>query len=308
MKRLTWKAGSCETAVTHGVSRPASRSSPNQYLVVFASADDQVINEPSLEIHTNFKLKSGGEYLGLLQPDGSVVHEFNPYPEQVEDGAYGLAAGDNFAQYFSSATPGAENPPAPNVFITEFMASNQGTLADEDGDFADWIELHNSGDAPANMAGWMLRSDGIRWEFPEVVIEPNGYLVVFASGNDRREGDQTLHTNFKLGSDEDELFLHRTDGVLVSSFHYPSQRADVSFGLSLGSTETEYFVDPTPGAPNETDYDGVRYNLPSGTYQQNRLEIALSTEAAGCNDSIHARRNSTDRVAGNVLRRTVCHH
>ena len=30
-----------------------------------------------------------------------------------------------------------------DVIISEFTASNGATLADEDGDFEDWIELHN---------------------------------------------------------------------------------------------------------------------------------------------------------------------
>src|SRR5215212_7514139 len=29
------------------------------------------------------------------------------------------------------------------VVITEFMAANSTTLADEDGEFSDWIEIHN---------------------------------------------------------------------------------------------------------------------------------------------------------------------
>ena len=31
------------------------------------------------------------------------------------------------------------------VVISEFMASNTKTLADQDGDYSDWIEIYNSG-------------------------------------------------------------------------------------------------------------------------------------------------------------------
>ena len=60
------------------------------YLVVFASGKD--INDPVAELHTNFSLDSGGEYLALVAPDAiTVASEFN-YPEQFEDISYGASA------------------------------------------------------------------------------------------------------------------------------------------------------------------------------------------------------------------------
>jgi hypothetical protein len=43
-----------------------------------------------------------------------------------------------------------------NFQITEFMAANSVTLADEDGEFPDWIEIHNPGNVPASLDGWFL--------------------------------------------------------------------------------------------------------------------------------------------------------
>ena len=39
------------------------------------------------------------------------------------------------------------------------MASNGDTIADEDGDFEDWIEIYNPGIEPVNLAGWGLSDD-----------------------------------------------------------------------------------------------------------------------------------------------------
>jgi len=39
------------------------------------------------------------------------------------------------------------------VVINEVQASNQSTIADEDGDFEDWIELFNAGGEPVDL-GW----------------------------------------------------------------------------------------------------------------------------------------------------------
>ena len=62
------------------------------YLIVFASGqnvDDYI--DGSGYLHTNFKLTTGGEYLGLVMPDGTTVKsEFSPsYPAQFTDVSYG---------------------------------------------------------------------------------------------------------------------------------------------------------------------------------------------------------------------------
>jgi len=43
--------------------------------------------------------------------------------------------------------------------ISEFMASNSGTLDDEDGQSSDWVELYNAGDTALNLDGWHLTED-----------------------------------------------------------------------------------------------------------------------------------------------------
>ena len=36
------------------------------------------------------------------------------------------------------------------------MASNSTNITDQDGDFADWLELYNPDPAPVNLNGWFL--------------------------------------------------------------------------------------------------------------------------------------------------------
>lgn len=249
----------------------------DEYLVVFASGTGAVQPEP-FEISTNFRLAKDGEYLALIAPDGNVTTEFNPFPAQDDDISYGLSHGDVFPQYFDVATPGEQNPDAPHVIITEFMAVNQSTIQDEDGDFADWIELYNAGDAHANLNGWKLEDSSVDWEFGEVMIPPREYLVVFASGNDQRDPDGELHTNFKLGGDGDSLFLVRPDGIFASAYpRYPIQSADVSYGIPLDRSEEQYFNVPTPGRDNVTGVDGVRFSHKSNFYNDPFL-LTLSSE------------------------------
>ena len=63
---------------------------PGQLMVVFASNKDRA--DSASELHTNFKLSAGGEYLAIVRPDGSTVeHAYSPtFPQQVTDVSYGL--------------------------------------------------------------------------------------------------------------------------------------------------------------------------------------------------------------------------
>lgn len=120
--------------------------------------------------------------------------------------------------------------------ISEFMASNNRVLADEDGDFPDWIEIHNLAPHAASLAGLYLTDDPAhlrKWAFPEVTVPADGYLLVYASGKNRRNPGGRLHANFQL--DATGEFLALTDGTnIVHGFtpQYPPQTEDVGYGIA----------------------------------------------------------------------------
>lgn len=66
---------------------------PGEYLVVFASSEDTI--DPLGYWHTNFKLSASGEYLGLADPAGTIISEFDAggtdFPPQLTDVSYGTA-------------------------------------------------------------------------------------------------------------------------------------------------------------------------------------------------------------------------
>ncbi|MBS3788296.1 CotH kinase family protein [Candidatus Bipolaricaulota bacterium] len=76
-----------------------------------------------------------------------------------------------------------------SIVINEFLASNQEGLADGDRDHEDWIELYNPTTEPINLEGYTLTDrpkNSAKWSFPEVTINPKGFLLLWASGKDRR--------------------------------------------------------------------------------------------------------------------------
>lgn len=133
---------------------------------------------------------------------------------------------------------------AQDPVISEFLASNSGNLADEDGTFADWIEIHNPALTAVNLNGWSLTDNAAnktKWIFPSVTIPARGYLIVFASDKNRRVPGANLHTNFRLGASGEYLGLIKPDGVTVASEYaptFPPQQTDVSYGMSFTGTTT----------------------------------------------------------------------
>jgi CotH kinase protein/Chitobiase/beta-hexosaminidase C-terminal domain/Lamin Tail Domain len=88
-------------------------------------------------------------------------------------------------------------PAAGQVVINEYVSSNVDSLLDETGKTPDWIELWNSGSSVVNLAGWGLSddpNDPFQWVFPDRFLQPNEYLIVFASGLDRRVQHNQLTT------------------------------------------------------------------------------------------------------------------
>src|SRR5262245_7563486 len=60
------------------------------------------------------------------------------------------------------------NAPEPGLTISEFLADNDRTLNDEDGDASDWIEIENTTDRAVNLNGWFLTdtaTDLTQWRF-----------------------------------------------------------------------------------------------------------------------------------------------
>ena len=83
------------------------------FLIVYASGSG--VPDANGNLHTNFKLLSGGENFALIRPAGSIASEFaiggEDFPSQDEDISYGLHPITGNSVYFSSPTPGSANDP-----------------------------------------------------------------------------------------------------------------------------------------------------------------------------------------------------
>jgi hypothetical protein len=160
--------------------------------------------------------------------------------------AFGAAASNVIVEIVNTAS---------HLVISEFMADNETTLADDDGDFSDWIEIHNPTAGAIGLAGHFLtdeKSDPTKWAFPNISIPAGGYLIVWASEKNRINPTAPLHTSFQLDQAGEYLALIGPGPAVLHEFDpFPAQFDDASYGLLGGDLSIVQFMgEPTPGAEN----------------------------------------------------------
>ncbi len=208
---------------------------------------------------------------------------------------YTLTAANENGASSASVTVGVDVPLLPPV-LNEFVADNAGgALEDEDGDDSDWIELRNPNSLGLPLGGFFLTDDPAeprKWALPDVRIPGHGFLVVFASGKDRRAPGLPLHANFRLDADGDFLALVDRDGARwLSTFptnhpvaaRFPPQTPRASYGWGANGM-AGFMTVRTPGTTNQAAFEGVvaavEYSHPAGFHEANLL-LALATSTPG---------------------------
>ena len=75
------------------------------------------------------------------------------------------------------------------IYINEGSNKNYSTIADENGDFPDWIELYNAGNDTVNLYDYALSdnpTNHTKWTFPNIKLLPGEHKIVFCSAKDRK--------------------------------------------------------------------------------------------------------------------------
>jgi hypothetical protein len=111
----------------------------------------------------------------------------------------------------------AAEPPA---IISEFMAANSSTWRDELFPVRSERFLTDDSDLPN------------KWMFPATNVPPNGRLIVFAPGKDRRAPGSRWHSNFQLSPTSFGSFAHSRLAP-AQSFHARLSDVFASFSLSF---------------------------------------------------------------------------
>jgi hypothetical protein len=140
------------------------------------------------------------------------------------------------------------------VLINEIMADNTSTIADPAGEYDDWIELYNPGNASVLLTGKYL-TDNLtnlpKWKFEvaNLYINAGEHLLVWCDEDQTQTG---LHTNFKLSAAGEELAIVDTDGAtMIDALTFGAQQTDITWGRYPDGGADWQFMPPTPAGINQ---------------------------------------------------------
>ena len=229
--------------LTDNMSKPAKWQFPEgsasviaakSYLLVWT--DDKSYSETNGEIHTSFKLSGDGEYLALMEPDGSTAAYayFPEFPEQYGDVSYGIGENGEH-RYFSEPTPGDVNAfaggsnnvsgvkftPKRGVYTNAMPLVSVSTSTDD----AE-IRYTANGDAPT-----------INSELYSDPLELNHTAVIRAAGFKNGFSPSTIDTHTYVSADD----------VLRQPYFpagFPTNWLGTINGV-VGNFEVDYAMDPT---------------------------------------------------------------
>ena len=146
-------------------------------------------------------------------------------------------------------------PEKGGVILNEAMASNKSVIADNYGEYSDWIEIYNDSDEPVSLKNYMLSDNPLKptkYVFPDISIGAHGYLVVWASGKNLYDSDTgSIHLPFKLSKDGEIICLFDSKGSEIGRITYYDMPTDISAGPDE-SGKTVMLAEPTPGEKNVT--------------------------------------------------------
>jgi hypothetical protein len=124
-----------------------------------------------------------------------------------------------------------------NVVINELMATNTNTVADQDGEFDDWIELYNKSNYNVDISDWILTDNPTnldKYRIPAgTIMAPDSYLIVWADEDGKQTG---YHANFKLSASGEEVLLLDPGGLQVDKVSFGQQETDKSFARKPNGT------------------------------------------------------------------------
>lgn len=180
-----------------------------------------------------------------------INNAFMQYYIYAENNTIGMFSPQRAEHEYHIITATTSNPSVGDLVINEFMASNETTVADQDGEYDDWIELYNNSTSPIDLEGYFLSDDAndlMQWAFPAgTSIAGNGYVVVWADNDEEQAG---LHANFKLSASAESVFLVNASGVIVDEVSFVDQTADISYGRYPNGTGSFQTMTPTFNGEN----------------------------------------------------------
>jgi len=143
-------------------------------------------------------------------------------------------------------------PVVGGLVINEIMAGNVNAVADQNGEYDDWVELYNGNSFSLNLNGYYLsdnENELTKWTFPNITIPANGYLIVWC---DTAGNSQTgLHTTYRLSADQEEVYLTAPTEIVIDAVHYVNMPTDMGYARVPNGTGSMQYQTQTYNVSNQ---------------------------------------------------------
>ena len=183
------------------------------------------------------------------EPDVSLVYDGTVVPIVAQQPTPGFA--NDEAGVIAYIATLDRHEIVPGLVISEFMPSNDCTIASANGLFTDWVELYNEGSAVIDLSEFCLsdrEKDLTRFNLPAVSLSPGEYVLVWCA-KDVVGAKGEIWAPFGLSSKGGSLYLSSVTGEVVDAATYPAADGDRSFFREAAGTFA--LTDcPSPGYPN----------------------------------------------------------
>ena len=144
-------------------------------------------------------------------------------------------------------------PVISGLVINEVMASNFSKVADQDGEYDDWVELYNGGANDINLTGFYLSdNENIlnKWMFPNITIASNDYLIIWCDTAGTTQSG--LHTTYRLSADQEEVYLIDPSGTVLDAVHFVNMPVDLSYSRVPNGSGPFVYQEPTYDMANSS--------------------------------------------------------
>ncbi len=152
----------------------------------------------------------------------------------------------------STASPSEGSP----IVINEILANNKKIVTDPQGDFEDYIELHNTSDQAIDLGGMYLSDSPTnprKYRLPNSTwIAPHGFLLIWADEDGK--DSPGLHANFRIAASGERIQLIDCDergNSLLDQVDVPKHDSVRAYSRHRSSPNQMSFAQPTPGTRNE---------------------------------------------------------
>lgn len=173
---------------------------------------------------------------------------------------------------------------ANHIVINEVCSNNFSVAMDENGNYADYVELYNPAMVPVSLTGFSLSDDESDWNkccLDTVMISAGGYYTIWV---DASGGSSVGHARFKLSKNGETIYLSNKQGKLIDKVKVPALSYDTVYAREKDGVERWIRQTPSQGSTNndaeqllEISGNKPFFSVEGGFYQDS-FELIITAE------------------------------